>query len=343
MIRLLQIVTGIVLCSSVFVINAPAQNIINITPPKTEASAKERWKQLSEEEREKFRQIYNSFKTLPKEEQSKLRDRAQAVRRECDLIEKRLSADDRAVISALGTDAKDQVLRQAVMELLRARYRGIEYMMSKDKIRAALQLAPAERDAALRKLAEEMLGEVVKKTVQIAEKRKTITTEEAARIAAMDPRDAWTEVLDIRKKSTLADIERHPERFGEITDSEMLELRTLPTEKFFPRIETLRAVPRVFSEKSFCPTGPNDNFGRGGPGHHHHEEFRAKFDQEIREKAKAALLAKGVSPEEAEKQIKETPPWVLMKNLGSRGKRESSPSSRRGKPFDSDKRELEKK
>ncbi|MFN0206266.1 MAG: hypothetical protein ACKVS6_08115 [Planctomycetota bacterium] len=339
MIRLLQIGLCLWVCSAVFVKSGHSQD--TATKPKSESSAKERWNQLSEPEREKFRQIYNNFKTLSKDEQLKLRDRAQAVKRECDLIEKRVSADDHAVISVLGTDAKDQVLRQAVMEVFRARYRGMEHILSKDKIQAALQLEPAARDAALRRLAEEMLGEIVKKTLRSAEKRKTITTEESARISAMDPHLAWAEVLDIRKKSTLADIERHPERFGEITDTEMSELRTMPTEKFFSRIEALRAVPRVFGDKLPCPPGPNDKFGRSH-GPHFNEELRAKLEAEIRAKAKAALLAKGVSPEEAEKQIKETPPWMLMKNLGGRGKRESSPSSRRGKP-EHEKRDHEKK
>jgi hypothetical protein len=283
-------------------------------PARRPGSPMERWKQYSEEERNHLREIYKNFKKLSPEEQSKLRERAKDLWRERDMFEKKLSSEDRAVLDALGSELKDEFLKRAMVEVIRGRHRGIESMLPKERILEALKLPVGQREESLKKLAEDALGQVIQSTLAFAEQKKLINSEERARIAAMSPRAAVSEVLEIRKKGFLLEMERHPERFDNLTDAEKEELKAMPTEKFFSRIEALRTVPRVFGDRRERDHDHDarDEHERRERGQGYGDRFRrppdfddSRFIEKMRERMKQELIEHGATPEEADAKVKQ--------------------------------------
>lgn len=308
-------------------------------------TAKQRWDRLSEVERDKLRKLFKEYKDLAPEEQQKLRERATQLSREMGRLEQKLSPADREVLGALGEELKDQWLKNAVIELIRTRHRGIISLASRERAEAALNAPPAERHRAMRELAAETLKEAIDKSLSMGLRSKVITQADHDRISQLPAREALIEVFEFKKKYILVLLERSAERRAELGDPDLAELKSLPANVFFERYEALRAASRAGRSRVESggatvamegnPAGKNEKDDRksterrpGPPKHGDRDRppFNEKFIKDLREKAKAALIKKGRSPEEAEKEISEAPPWKLMHEL--RGHHGRPPHSR---------------
>lgn len=334
-------------------------------PPASKPSAKDRWNQLSEAEREKLRKVFKEFKDLSPEDQAKIRERAKAVWQERDKIEEKLPPGERAVLESLGKDVKDQWLRSAVVELMRSRRRGIENLISREKLEDILKLPEKERDAEIRKIVNDSAESYVKKALDFAIKKNVINEDEAARIRGLSTADAIRELFELRKKLILEDLEKRPEKLAELGSPDLMELRSMSAHSFFEKLEAMRMIPRSFRGgipkgdasakgegpprgRGHGPGGRDHEHGEGrerfgpprefDPEHHrerdndHNDHDRQRFVDEMKSRARAALIKKGMTAEEADKELADAPPWKIMKLVGGERppKRESSPASRRG-------------
>ncbi|MBI3819259.1 MAG: DUF3106 domain-containing protein [Planctomycetes bacterium] len=311
-------------------------------------SPKERWEKLSDAEKDKLRKIYSEYKKLAPEEQAHARERAKVVWRERQNLEDGISPEGKATLDSLGKDDRDHFLRGAVIDMLRSRHNGIVSNIPREKMEEFSKLPQQKREQEIRKWIDESLPSMLNKAIDWGVKKKLIDDEEAARLHSLPQDELMRALLEIRKNMILNDLDSDPRKFEEFGRPDTKEMRSMTVEKFFEKLESMRMVPHFF-KNSHGESGTGSRFGGHrppGPGHDRdgdhdrmHEFGREHerppfFDSSYwRQKAKSALITKGISPEEAEKQVSEANGMELLKILGAdrnRRKPESGPSSRRG-------------
>lgn len=255
------------------------------------ATPQARWRSLPEEERERLRKAYGEFRKLPPEQQEALRARTREAARERERLESKLSPMEREALAALGPDAKDQWLRGVLREQLRRRSRG-SAVVTPEKLKELRDLAPEARREALRALLESAGRASVERTLDGAVKRKLLTEEERDRIKALPVREAAKEALGVRKRIVEARLEENPESRPPLNDAEWAELRAMSPQRFFERLEVLRAI-----HDGPKPGGPPD----GGPkGRGPRAKPEPPAEDAVRARAKAYFRSSGLSEEEAE-------------------------------------------
>ncbi|MBL8695058.1 MAG: DUF3106 domain-containing protein [Planctomycetes bacterium] len=268
----------------------------------------ERWKALSETEKERLRAAFGEFKSLSPEKREEFRRRGEQFARERDKLEQLLPAEDREQLQILGGEIKSDWLRALVMDRFHSRWGRVKREVPSGEAERALQLDGAERVAKLRQLFDEASRSIVKRVLDQAESRKMITPEESARLAALPPSEAAPRLLELRKLTIVSDLERKPERRGGLSESEWESIKTLPPEQFFEQLD----ARRVFSHRE----RGGEPFGRPGP--HGHGEGPPKFMNPWKARLAEHLVAKGLSRDDAHRLAFETP-WeqvrVALKGL----------------------------
>jgi hypothetical protein len=265
-------------------------------PARSRQEAAARWRSLPEAERSRLRRSFEEFRKLPPVEQDLLRARAREVARERERLESRFSKAEREALAALGGDAKDAWLGSMLRHQLQFRHKEVATLLSREKLHKILSLPPGARREALKDLETKATRRFVEITVESAAKRKLLPAGERERILALPLKDGAREALALRKKMVVHAFNAFPERRpAALSESDWVEVRELPPEKFFPRLEMVRALGQDQGAKPDAGT-----------------------EREMRSRAKAFFLEKGMPLEEAERLASEQPLWKVVRSVSER-------------------------
>jgi len=262
----------------------------------------ERWKALPEAEKERLRAAFGEFKSLSPEKREEFRRRGEQFAREREKLEQLLPAEDREQLQILGAELKSDWLRALVMDRFHSRWGRVKREVPSGEAERAMQLDGAERVAKLRQLFDEASRSIVKRVLDQAESRKMITPEERARLAALSPSEAAPRLLELRKLTIVADLDRKPERRGGLSESEWEAIKSLPPDQFFEQLD----ARRVFSHRE----RGGEPFGKPGP--HGPGDGSPKFMNPWKARLEEHLVAKGLSRDDAHRLAFETP-WEQVR------------------------------
>lgn len=128
------------------------------TTPTDKAAVRQRWKEMTPEERKKIEEAYQRWKTLTPEQKALLKKRHDRLEEERRATDHALPDDDRKQIDKQSLDRRRKELTDRTLKLLKERVDRLPPELQK-KIRDELKNAPpGERAERLRKLLQEELA-----------------------------------------------------------------------------------------------------------------------------------------------------------------------------------------
>lgn len=295
-----------------------------------------RWSALTDEQKDRFRQLFEEFRKLPESERALVRERLEALADERVKLEANLTEADRSALESIDKDAREAWLRKAAAELVRERHNRMRGYFDRDRFKKMVELDPAKRRQALEELSEDAARAAIRRFTEFASRRNILTAAEANEIRALPVAEAAPRIAALRKAMVIADVERKPELRAEVGDESWEQLKALPPEEFLRKIEATRAFHRSLGRAPFGPppstagddgrTGPvRGRFGRGGPhGGGPLPSWSPDVEARLRAEARRRLEAEGLTTEEIEKRMQE-PLWkILRPRSGDHGPRTES-------------------
>ncbi|HKD99873.1 MAG TPA: hypothetical protein VKE69_02590 [Planctomycetota bacterium] len=251
----------------------------------------QRWRAMPEAEREKLRRAFDEYRKLPIAEKEAARARAREIARERDRIASGISPKDRAALAALGEGAEDAWVNHLLRSGMHRRAGALRTLLPPDQLRSVREMPWGKRRAELGPLAERATRNFIERSLEHA------SPEERARIEALPLRDGAREALEVRKRTVVARLDVHPERRPSTLDErEWSELRELPADRFFERLETERAISGDRRPEASRPSPP--------------------FESWLRARARKVLLERGTPEDEARRVSEETPLGPLLREFG---------------------------
>ncbi len=258
----------------------------------------DRWNSLSEPDRDRLRAAFREFQKLPEEERARIRARAIVLAKERRRLEAGLGADERETLGSFGPDVRSEWLKKAVWDQLRLRQRHLEAFVPRARLEELSSLPDERRHAEMREIAGEVVGRVISRSLEYLERKEVITAEERARLETLPTSEAARELLALRKRSVVEDLDRKPDRRHGLTDAEWAELKLLPPETFFDRLDAAAALSRSLR-------GGGSSEGRGPWGSKRFGERHEEFEAKMRARVKQMLLSRGLSEEQVDAMMRE--------------------------------------
>lgn len=221
--------------------------------------ARQRWQQLSPQQREELRQRFEQFRGLDEGERARLRGRFERLG---DVKRRALEALPDAVrreLDALAPPQRGEVLREVAAERMSEHVHDVVAMMP-EPLRQEFAAADAQRRVEMVREFGRMLHERARQELFRLGRELDLPRERVEAIERLDPRELGREVLELRRQSIERDIaERGLPPF--VSAEEWAEVKSLRGPEFMRRWGALHGHRGPFDE-------PRDGQRDGTPGAH---------------------------------------------------------------------------
>ncbi|MCE9592666.1 MAG: DUF3106 domain-containing protein [Planctomycetes bacterium] len=214
---------------------------------------RERWEHMPHDERAKFVERFEKFRTLPPEERAKLAERAERLEGLRDDLVEGLPPEVRERLEKLSPLERVDALREFMEQRLEARGRHVRGFLPRELRERIEGAPPEERERIVRDFCSHTRRDQGQRMLREMAERLELPTEEVARIEALPDDQRFDAMMGLRRRM----IERDVAEDGVPTwldAKEWSELGKLPTSEFFERFHSLRR-DRCGSDHDHCPGG----------------------------------------------------------------------------------------
>lgn len=252
--------------------------------------ARERWNQLSDEERELMRERFRQLRNMSPEIQRELRERSERLQTRSKALRESLSDEQRRQIAALDPRVADEILEQYFRSVARERGRFLRHHLPDDFINELIAAPPEARPALLHQFHEQRRLEF--------ESEKLIELQETLGLEAHEI-EALRQLPAPEREMAMGELRRDLIRTtvaqrglpADLDEEEWLELDALPTEEFMRtwysrhqgRRKSFWGCFRGSSDREHgAPCPPECEQAATGEEHRHHPFGRPQQDREGR-------------------------------------------------------------